>query len=121
MAGSGKTILAADALYDEELLNSCFPGGVFWVTLGLLDGSRLLMKMQNLCSWIDSEQRFAGQPRNVEEARDRLRTLFAHQHPRSLLILDDLWDKDDARHFDVRVRTLATSRKDFVTEMISGM
>ena len=119
MAGSGKTILAVDVLHDEELVSSCFPGGVFWVTLGNLDPTRLLMKMQNLCSWLDSDQQYTS-PRNLEEARDRLRILFAHQHPRSLLILDDVWEKEDARYFDVRARTLATSRNDFVTEKIGG-
>ena len=120
MAGSGKTILAADVLEDKELLNTCFPGGVFWVSLGILDAARLLMKMQNLCAWLDSEQIYPA-PRNVDEARDRLRILFAHEHPRSLLVLDDLWTKDDARYFDVRVRTFATSRNDFVTDNIAGL
>ena len=90
------------------------------MSLGVLDEARLLMKMQNLCAWLDSEQSYPA-PRNVEEARDRIRILFAHDHPRSLLILDDLWTKEDARYFDVRVRTLVTSRNDFVTDSITGL
>ena len=120
MAGSGKTVLSVDVLHDGELVCSCFPGGVFWVTLGHLDPARLLERMQNLCSRLDSEQQYPT-PRNFEEARDRLRILFGHQHPKSLLILDDVWDKEDARYFDVRARTLATSRNDFVTEKIGGL
>ena len=119
MAGSGKTVLAAEALEDGQLLHDCFPGGVFWVTIGVVDASRLLMKMQNLCAWLDPD-RMHPVPRNVEEARDRMRILFAHEHPRALLVLDDLWSKDDARYFDVRARTLATSRNDFITDNITG-
>ena len=120
MAGSGKTVLAVDALHDQELIDTCFPGGVFWVTLGKVDASRLLMKMQNLCAWLDSDKSIPV-PRNVEEARDRLRILFSHQHPRSLLVLDDIWDSEDARYFDIRARTLATSRNALVIEKIAGL
>jgi len=119
MAGSGKTVLAVDALHDQELIDTCFPGGVFWVTLGKVDASRLLMKMQNLCAWLDSDKSIPV-PRNVEEARDRLRILFSHQHPRSLLVLDDIWDSEDARYFDIRARTLATSRNALVIEKVAG-
>ena len=120
MAGSGKTVLAVDALHDQELIDTCFPGGVFWVTLGLVDASRLLMKMQNLCAWLDSDKS-TPVPRNVEEARDRLRILFSHQHPRSLLVLDDIWDSEHPRYFDIRVRTLATSRNASVIERLAGV
>ncbi|XP_065067480.1 apoptotic protease-activating factor 1-like [Rhopilema esculentum] len=119
MAGSGKTVLASEVLTDKDLLHDCFPGGVFWVSIGVVDAARLLMKMQNLCARLDSENTHRV-PRNLEEARDRIRILFAHDHPRSLLVLDDLWTKEDARYFDVRARTLATSRNVFVAENITG-
>ncbi len=119
MAGSGKSVLASEVLEDADLLHDCFPGGVFWLSVGVVDASKLLMKMQNLSILLDTDRDYPV-PRNLEEARDRIRVLFAKEYPRSLLVLDDLWTKEDARHFDVRVRTLVTSRNDFVTDNILG-
>ena len=36
--------------------------------------------------------------------------VISEQHPRSLLILDDVWNFDVARAFAVRCRTMVTSR-----------
>ena len=120
MAGSGKTVLMAESLDDENLLHSCFPGGVFWLNIGRVDEARLLMKMQNLCVWLDSENIYQI-PKNLEEARDRLRILFANEHPRCLLVLDDLWLYTDAKYFDVRVRTIVTTRYSAVADRINGL
>ncbi|XP_057317524.1 apoptotic protease-activating factor 1-like [Hydractinia symbiolongicarpus] len=120
MGGSGKTVLTADVLHDEELVHTCFPGGIFWLTIGQVDEAKLLMKMQNLCSWLDPDKDYTIS-RNLEESRDRLRILFAHEHPRSLLVLDDLWSETDAKYFDVRVRTLVTTRYLSVASKINGL
>lgn len=120
MAGCGKTVLAADALRSPQILNECFPGGVFWIRIGQIDQAKLLVKMQNLCTRLDSDHTRAP-PRNLEEAKDRLRILFAHQHPRSLLILDDLWSECDLRHFDIRVRILVTTRDASISNIINGL
>ena len=119
MAGSGKTVIAAEVLEDSKLLQDCFPGGIFWISVGVVDDSKLLMKMQNLSAWLDPD-RTHPVPRNLEEARDRIRILFAQEHPRSLLVLDDIWTIEATRHFDVRARTLVTSRNNFVTDNIAG-
>ena len=34
MAGSGKTVLAAEALRSAKLIQTCFPGGISWLTIG---------------------------------------------------------------------------------------
>ena len=34
MGGSGKTVLAAEALRSAKLIRTCFPGGVSWLTIG---------------------------------------------------------------------------------------
>ena len=109
MAGCGKTILAADALRSAALLNETFPGGVVWVQIGPVDRQKLLMKMQNLCKRLDKDKH-RPEPRNLEEARERLQSLFTYQHPRKLLVLNDLWSAHDARFFDVRARVLVTTR-----------
>ena len=120
MVGSGKTVLAAEVLRDETLVRECFPGGIFWVNIGLVDPSKLLMKVQNLCAWLDSDKMHPV-PRNLEEARDRIRVLLPHQHPRSLLVLDDLWTANDARYFEVRARILVTTRDSSVASYIGGL
>ncbi|XP_078683491.1 apoptotic protease-activating factor 1-like [Branchiostoma floridae x Branchiostoma belcheri] len=118
MGGSGKSVLAGEVVRDQELLEECFPGGVFWVSLGQIDKPMLLMKMQNLCLLLDKEHQTP--PRNAEEAKDRLRLLFTHQHPRALLILDDVWTARDAKMFDVRCRTMLTTRDSSVTDAVRG-
>ena len=119
MAGCGKTILAADALNNEQLIHIYFPGGIFWVVIGKVDKMKLLMKMQNLCSRLDHDSHH--NPKNLEEARDRLRTLFANEYPRCLLVLDDLWSESDMKYFDVRVRTLVTTRYSAIADKIHSL
>ena len=120
MGGTGKTLLASSALHNETLVHSYFPGGIFWVYVGKVDEIKLLMKMQNLCFRLDTEKTFQQPPRNLEEARDRLRVLYTYV-PYSLLVLDDLWSNNDARYFDVRARILVTSRYAAVADKISGL
>lgn len=119
MAGCGKTVLGSEALRDVVLLDECFPGGVHWIRIGPVDQSKLLMRMQNLCARLDSDHS-RQLPRNLEEAKDRLRVLFAHQYPRSLLILDDLWHSSDVRFFDIRCRILVTTRDAGIANFVGG-
>ena len=119
MAGSGKTVLAAEALRKASLLNTSFPGGIFWLEVGPVDRQKLLMKMQNLCSRLD-EDKMRPLPRNLEEARDRLKVIFTHQHPRTLLVVDDLWSPHDARFFDIRARVLVTTRDVSIANCVEG-
>ncbi|EDO47633.1 predicted protein [Nematostella vectensis] len=119
MAGCGKTVLAAEALRSPGLLDQLFPGGVFWIRIGSVSQAKLLMQMQNLCVRLDHDHSRAP-PRNLEEAKDRLRMLFAHQYPRSLLVLDDLWNAADVKYFDIRCRTLVTTRDASITDSVGG-
>nr|XP_006818297.1 PREDICTED: apoptotic protease-activating factor 1-like [Saccoglossus kowalevskii] len=118
MGGSGKTVMATEAVRDQELVAECFPGGVFWAPICQIDRPQCLMKMQNLCARLDKEERKA--PQNIEEAKDRLRTIFLHQHPRSLLIIDDVWDKQVCKTFDIQARIMVTTRDSTVTDLVSG-
>ncbi|XP_055483896.1 apoptotic protease-activating factor 1 isoform X3 [Psammomys obesus] len=121
MAGCGKSVLAAEAVRDHSLLEGCFPGGVHWVSVGKQDKSGLLMKLQNLCSRLDQEESFSKRlPLNIEEAKDRLRVLMLHKHPRSLLILDDVWDPWVLKAFDNQCQILLTTRDKSVTDSVMG-
>ncbi|KAM4677518.1 apoptotic protease-activating factor 1 isoform 1-T2 [Discoglossus pictus] len=121
MAGCGKSVLAAEALRDHSILTDCFPGGVHWVSVGKQDKAGLLMKLQNLCTRLDQEFKYLQRPPlNIEEARDRLRSLVMRMYPRSLLILDDIWDSWVLKAFDIQGRVLITSRDRSVTDAVSG-
>ncbi|XP_029418940.1 apoptotic protease-activating factor 1 isoform X3 [Nannospalax galili] len=121
MAGCGKSVLAAEAVRDHSLLEGCFPGGVHWVSVGKQDKSGLLMKLQNLCTRLDQDESFSQRlPLNIEEAKDRLRILMLRKHPRSLLILDDVWDPWVLKAFDNQCQILLTTRDKSVTDSVMG-
>ncbi|XP_062930885.1 apoptotic protease-activating factor 1 isoform X2 [Cynocephalus volans] len=121
MAGCGKTVLAAEAVRDHNILEDHFPGGVQWVSVGKQDKSGLLMKLQNLCTRLDMDQSFSQRlPLNIEEAKDRLRILMLRKHPRSLLILDDVWDPWVLKAFDNQCQILLTTRDKSVTDSVMG-
>uniref|UniRef100_F6R500 Apoptotic protease-activating factor 1 n=1 Tax=Equus caballus TaxID=9796 RepID=F6R500_HORSE len=121
MAGCGKSVLAAEAVRDHTLLEGCFPGGVHWLSVGKQDKSGLLMKLQNLCTRLDQDESFSQRlPLNIEEAKDRLRILMLRKHPRSLLILDDVWDPWVLKAFDNQCQILLTTRDRSVTDSVMG-
>uniref|UniRef100_A0A8C5XF94 Apoptotic protease-activating factor 1 n=1 Tax=Microcebus murinus TaxID=30608 RepID=A0A8C5XF94_MICMU len=121
MAGCGKSVLAAEAVRDHSLLEGCFPSGVHWVSVGKQDKSGLLMKLQNLCARLDQDESFSQRlPLNIEEAKDRLRVLILRKYPRSLLILDDIWDPWVLKAFDNQCQILLTTRDKSVTDSVMG-
>ncbi|XP_078409572.1 apoptotic protease-activating factor 1 isoform X6 [Cetorhinus maximus] len=121
MAGCGKSVLAAEALRNHRVITDCFPGGVHWVAVGKQDRAGILVKLQNLCSRLNQgSHTYPSPPLNTEEARDRLRFLMARKYPRSLLVLDDVWDSWVLKCFDVQCRVLITSRDKNITEAVTG-
>ncbi|XP_041472197.1 apoptotic protease-activating factor 1-like [Lytechinus variegatus] len=119
MGGIGKSVLAAAAVRDTEILSDVFPGGLFWVSIGNVDKVKLLSKVQNLCARLD-EGVDRSPPHNLEEGKDRLRALFIDKHPRSLLILDDVWSTRVLHTFDVQARVMVTTRDRGVTDRVTG-
>ncbi|RXM36709.1 Apoptotic protease-activating factor 1 [Acipenser ruthenus] len=121
MAGFGKSVLTAEAVRDEQLIKACFPGGVHWLSVGQLDKAGLLVKMQSLCYRLDQDSQSSQRsPVSIEEARDRLRFLMVRKYPRSLLILDDIWDSGVLKAFDIQCRVLFSTRDRGVTDSVSG-
>ena len=112
--GFGKTTLAAESVRSAPLLQDVFPDGVFWLSLkkmtsgGEVDKSKLLEKLQNLILRVDNNSK--NLPSNIEAATDHLKKVMQEQHPRSLLILDDIWESKVANVFSGHVRVLVTSR-----------
>ncbi|XP_070611991.1 apoptotic protease-activating factor 1 isoform X1 [Erythrolamprus reginae] len=121
MAGCGKSVLAAETLRNHKFLKDCFPGGVHWVSVGKQDKAGLLMKLQNLCLKLDQDFIYSQRPPfNIEEAKDRLRLLLLRTKPRSLLVLDGIWDSWVLKAFDNQCRILVTSRDRSVADSVTG-
>uniref|UniRef100_A0A8C9VDI5 Apoptotic peptidase activating factor 1 n=1 Tax=Scleropages formosus TaxID=113540 RepID=A0A8C9VDI5_SCLFO len=122
MAGSGKSVLAAEAVRDEAVIKECFPGGVHWLSIGQLELPGLLVKIQSLCFRLEQTLDSSSQrpPNSIEEAKDRLRYLMLYKYPRSLLILDDIWDGAVLKAFDVQCRVLLTTRDRSLVDSVGG-
>uniref|UniRef100_A0A8C7DV19 Apoptotic protease-activating factor 1 n=1 Tax=Naja naja TaxID=35670 RepID=A0A8C7DV19_NAJNA len=121
MAGCGKSVLAAETLRNHDLLKDCFPGGVHWVSVGKQDKAGLLMKLQNLCLRLDQNFIYSQRPPfNIEEAKDRLRLLLLRTRPRSLLVLDDIWESWVLKAFDNQCQILITSRDRSIADSVTG-
>ncbi|XP_030633054.1 apoptotic protease-activating factor 1 [Chanos chanos] len=123
MAGSGKSVLAAEAVRNENIIKECFPDGVHWFSVGQLEKADLLVRMQSLCFRLEQSQTSESSqrpPNSIEEAKERLRFLILRRYPRSLLILDDVWDSSILRAFDIQCRILLTTRNRSLTDSVSG-
>ncbi|MCI4382137.1 hypothetical protein PGIGA_G00260270 [Pangasianodon gigas] len=123
MAGSGKSVIAAEAVRDRTLIKECFPDGVHWLSVGQCEKADLLVRMQSLCFRLEqgqSSEACLRPPSSVEEAKERLRFLMLRRFPRSLLILDDVWDSYTLRAFDIQCRVLLTTRNSSLTDSVSG-
>lgn len=123
MAGSGKSVIAAEAVRDSAVIRECFPDGVHWLSVGQCERADLLVRMQSLCfrlEQVQSSDVSQRPPSSVEEAKERLRFLMLRKFPRSLLILDDVWDTSALRSFDVQCRVLLTTRDRGLIDSVSG-
>ncbi|KAM4615545.1 apoptotic protease-activating factor 1 isoform 1-T2 [Polymixia lowei] len=123
MAGSGKSVLCAEAVRNHALIEECFPGGVHWLSIGQLEKPDLLVKIQSLCFRLEQSQEpqsLHRPPSSLDEAKERLRFLMLRKYPRSLLILDDIWDSAVLKAFDIQCRILLTTRDRSLADSVSG-
>lgn len=123
MAGSGKSVLAAEAVRDHGVIEECFPNGVHWLSIGQLEKPDLLVKIQSLCFRLEQSldaQSHHRPPSSLDEAKERLRFLMLRRYPRSLLILDDIWDSSVLKVFDIHCRVLLTTRNRSLADSVSG-
>jgi hypothetical protein len=106
LGGLGKSVLAAAIVLDIEV-QSRFEDGILWVTLGQKPDL-----LNCLCDLIhELEKSFS--PNTLESASRYLGTLLTAR--RMLLVVDDVWNKDDAKWFQVGgrgCRVLITTRKE---------
>ncbi|KAG7461492.1 apoptotic protease-activating factor 1 isoform X2 [Solea senegalensis] len=123
MAGSGKSVLAAEAVRHHGVIEDCFTGGIHWLSIGQLEKPDLLVKIQSLCFRLEQNLDSLSlhrPPNSLDEAKERLRFLMLRRYPRSLLILDDIWDSTVLKVFDIQCRILLTTRNRSLTDSVSG-
>ena len=114
MGGIGKSIIAR-ALCDDSAVQTAFPDGILWVTLG--KKPELVSAMRN---WV---QALGGSISENAPTVDSLKNLLVKlfRDRRCLLIIDDVWRRSHAEAFCVggpRCRMLLTTRD---TEIVSEL
>ena len=105
MGGLGKSVLAAELVREEEVLEA-FPDGVLWVTLGQ-EPDLLPMVSQ----WIRELKDVDYKPTTLTAASKHLGSLLADKQ--ALLVVDDVWQPDHVKPFEISgsgCRLLVTSR-----------
>jgi WD40 repeat protein len=115
MGGIGKTVLASALARDEEV-QSAFPDGIYWLTLGQ-HSNVLARQMQLACEVSEQPEGFL----DSQAGKARLEKLLSEK--RSLVILDDVWSVADARAFDFRntsTQLLLTTRDSRVVEAVGA-
>ncbi|TSK13554.1 Apoptotic protease-activating factor 1 [Bagarius yarrelli] len=99
MAGSGKSVIAAEAVRDRALIMECFPDGVHWLSVGQCEKADLLVRMQSLCFRLEqgqSSEACLRPPSSVEEAKERLRFLILRRFPRYKVPVESGLDDEKA-------------------------
>ena len=106
MGGIGKSTLAAALAHDPEV-QSHFPDGIFWATLGQQPDI-----LSFLSTWIQQLGDYDFKPINIDSASLQLRTLLSDK--KALLVVDDVWHPDHVDPFRVAgggCRVLVTTRE----------
>ncbi len=117
MGGVGKSVLAAAVVKDPEVRRA-YPDGVFWITLGQNPRAQIPILQAKLAQEFDAHIKSF---RNIEDGRNKLEELICQKA--CLLVLDDVWDAQDADGFDVvgqNGRLLVTTRKEDVTRALNA-
>ncbi|WP_287311580.1 NB-ARC domain-containing protein [Moorena sp. SIO1G6] len=106
LGGIGKSTITAALAHDSEV-QSHFPDGIFWATLGQQPDI-----LSFLSTWIQQLGDYDFKPINIDSASLQLRTLLSDQ--KALLVVDDVWHPDHVEPFRVAgdgCRLLVTTRE----------
>ncbi len=115
MGGIGKSILAAVIAHDDEI-RAAFPDGIVWVQLGQ---SPNIVEAQSHV--LESFDEYEGAPISPGDGLRLLKNKFRDK--KILLILDDVWKREDIKYFDVSFeesRLLITTRQSQILTSIDA-
>jgi NB-ARC domain/TIR domain len=114
MSGIGKSVLAVAFAHDHQVRRA-FPDGILWVSIG---------QRPNLTGLQEEMARALGDMSpflSIAQGKHRLKELLADRAV--LVILDDVWQGEDAQYFDVlgsRCRLLLTTRNAALITALCG-
>jgi hypothetical protein len=114
LPGSGKSTLVSELAHEPEIANT-FPDGVLWVSLGMYVPLLSQLHVWNRALGIGNDNY-----RSVDEASTQIASVLRDK--RMLLIIDDVWNTQDATPFMVGGRecsTLLTTRLTSVAQEIA--
>ncbi|NEO18480.1 MAG: hypothetical protein F6K53_14480 [Moorea sp. SIO4A1] len=106
LGGIGKSTITAALAHDSEV-QSHFPDGIFWATLGQQPDI-----LSFLSTWIQALGDYDFKAINIDSASLQLRTLLSDK--KALLVVDDVWHPDHVEPFRVvggGCRVLVTTRE----------
>lgn len=113
--GVGKTTVAS-AVASHPAIQSRFPDGVFWATLGQEPDC-----LSHLVEWIQSAWDSHYRPTTISAATRYLRTLL--RSAKALLVLDDVWDPEHAKMFlsgGPQCHLFITTRRAAISDSLSA-
>ncbi|MDC0934890.1 NB-ARC domain-containing protein [Pirellulales bacterium] len=117
MGGIGKSFLA-NLVARDRMIREAFPDGILWIALGSLPDITALMQQ------VHKDLGGEGAFENPHSGREKIKEQLAGKAV--LLIIDDVWRRDDADAFDVlddvggRCRALITTRDAGLLSSLGG-
>ncbi|KAF8783480.1 Apoptotic protease-activating factor 1 like protein [Argiope bruennichi] len=106
--GSGKSVLAAEALRNNNLIEQCFPNGVYWLSIGSLkDDEAIKLKFKKLFKLMDMKYEIQ-QDDGAEDLKDLLKKEVGGR--KILVILDDVFTAEVIKAFDIGCPILVTTK-----------
>lgn len=111
MTGTGKTVLAIEAVRNNEIIEKYFPDGVYWISVGnVKDYSALGIRIKKLFKLLNCEEKYIS----CETQSDFTETLQKVVCSKKMLvILDDVWDNksvDVIKLFNIGCPILVTTK-----------
>ncbi|XP_035230410.1 apoptotic protease-activating factor 1-like [Stegodyphus dumicola] len=120
MPGTGKSVLAAEAIRDNDIVENYFPGGVYWLQIGNLrnDDNALWLKMKKLFTLLRIEKELCPSE-SLSELTELLKREINDRNQTLLLILDDVWSNTVIKAFDIGCPILVTTKDKTIMQKLS--
>ncbi|CAL1286729.1 unnamed protein product [Larinioides sclopetarius] len=106
--GSGKSVLAAEAVRNNDIIENYFPSGVFWLSIGSIKGEEAIKnKFKKLFNLMEMKYEI-----HQDDRAKNLTLLLKKKIGRAkmLLILDDVFTADVINAFDIGCPILVTTK-----------
>ncbi|GFU08427.1 apoptotic protease-activating factor 1 [Nephila pilipes] len=114
--GSGKSVLAAEAVRNNNLIKKHFFNGVYWLQIGKLrEDEAVKNKIKKMFKLMDCKNEFLPND-SISDLTLMLRKEVCKRQ-KILLILDEVWDVNVLKAFDVGCPILVTTNNRSISDM----